>query len=280
MYKKSGQYGPWLRAPSSKKSTTSSVTNRNLPAAGVVDGNPTNLGRRVKTKAFEERQMIKATDNPDDLEKIMFDHTRRKFDSSLNPGMSCNLRTNQNLSEEAINAFCLTSYDSKQERSLSQVVPLTKPNMSLSFDYEQTWHDFGPIPLEVLRVVKAWSNQPPPLALGGPWNEELISKGFREGPSKIISKVEKQHKGKDIGSRRLSEIKQAARAKFASENARKFDDETGMLEFGRDLFGKRIINIPTFTSSPSLSLTEIEDIQCDEYVKFSLFANDILQCHS
>ncbi|KAK8683370.1 hypothetical protein V6N13_039432 [Hibiscus sabdariffa] len=173
----------------------------------------------------------------------MLDHTRSKVDSFLNPGMLCNLRTNQNMSKEAINAFCLTSYDSKQERSLSQVVPLIKPCMSFSSDSNQTCRDFGYIPLEVLHVVKAWSNQLSPLAL-------------------IISRVEKQHKGKATGSKQLSGIKQAAMAKFASENARKFDDETGMLEFRRDPFGKCIINIPTFTSSPLLSLTEIDDIQC------------------
>ncbi|KAK8561827.1 hypothetical protein V6N13_149024 [Hibiscus sabdariffa] len=108
----------------------------------------------------------------------------------------------------------------------------------------------------------------------------VFDPGFKEEPSKIISTVEKQFKGKAIGSRRLSRIKQAVRAKFARENARKFDEENGLLEFGRDPFGKRIINIPTFTSSHSLSLTEIDDIQCDEDAKFSLFANDTLQCHS
>ncbi|KAK9029269.1 hypothetical protein V6N11_026389 [Hibiscus sabdariffa] len=95
----------------------------------------------------------------------MLDHTRSKVDSFLNPGMLCNLRTNQNMSKEAINAFCLTSYDSKQERSLSQVVPLIKPCMSFSSDSNQTCRDFGYIPLEVLHVVKAWSNQLSPLAL-------------------------------------------------------------------------------------------------------------------
>ncbi|KAK8686061.1 hypothetical protein V6N13_125088 [Hibiscus sabdariffa] len=88
------------------------------------------------------------------------------------------------------------------------------------------------------------------------------------------------NKGRAKGSRRLSEIKQAARRKFVREIIRKFDDETGLLEFGRDPFGKRIINISSFTLSPSFSLIEIDDIQCDEDAKFSLFANDILQCHS
>ncbi|KAK8636011.1 hypothetical protein V6N13_004721 [Hibiscus sabdariffa] len=69
-------------------------------------------------------------------------------------------------------------------------------------------------------------------------NEEIVnfvfSLGFNEGPSKIISRVEKQFKGKAKGTRRLSGIKQAARVKFAKENDRKFDDQTSLLEFGRD----------------------------------------------
>ncbi|KAK8617277.1 hypothetical protein V6N13_080194 [Hibiscus sabdariffa] len=115
-------------------------------------------------------------------------------------------------------------------------------------------------------------------------NEDVVnfifSSGSSDGPSKIISKIEKQFKGKANGSRRLSAIKQAARAKYVKEIERKFDDETGLIEFGRDPFGKRIINIPTFKSFPSLTLTEIEEFQCEEDAKFSLFANDILKCHS
>ncbi|KAK8559732.1 hypothetical protein V6N13_016468 [Hibiscus sabdariffa] len=87
-------------------------------------------------------------------------------------------------------------------------------------------------------------------------------------------------KAKAKGTKRLSGIKQATRVKFAKENDQKFDDETGLLEFGPDPFSKRIINTPTFTSSPSLTLNEIDDIQYDEDAKFSLFANDIIQCHS
>ncbi|KAK8510785.1 hypothetical protein V6N13_097640 [Hibiscus sabdariffa] len=108
----------------------------------------------------------------------------------------------------------------------------------------------------------------------------VFSPGIKEEPSKIISRIEKKFKGKVKGSRRLSGIKQAARVKFAKENDRKFDDETGLLEFGRDPFGKRVINIPTLSSSPSLTLNEVEDIQCEEDEKFSLFANEIFQCHS
>ncbi|KAK8977676.1 hypothetical protein V6N11_013459 [Hibiscus sabdariffa] len=117
-------------------------------------------------------------------------------------------------------------------------------------------------------------------------NEEIVnfifSPSLNEGPSKIISRVEKQFKGKAKakGTKRLSGIKQATRVKFAKENDQKFDDETGLLEFGPDPFSKRIINTPTFTSSPSLTLNEIDDIQYDEDAKFSLFANDIIQCHS
>ncbi|KAK8479405.1 hypothetical protein V6N13_046983 [Hibiscus sabdariffa] len=115
-------------------------------------------------------------------------------------------------------------------------------------------------------------------------NEDMVnfifSPGSIYGPSKIISRIEKQFKGKANGFRRLSGIKQAARAKYVKEIERKFDDETGLFEFGRDPFGKRIINIPSFKSSSSLILTEIEEVQCEEDAKFSLFANDILECHS
>ncbi|KAL4333213.1 hypothetical protein GQ457_07G021670 [Hibiscus cannabinus] len=114
-------------------------------------------------------------------------------------------------------------------------------------------------------------------------NDEVVefafAPGSNEGPSNIISKVEKLFKGKAKGSKRLSGIKQAVRKKFVNETIRKFNDETGLLEFWRDPFGKRIINIPPLHSH-SLSLTEIDDIQCDEDANFSLFANDILECHS
>ncbi|KAK8691008.1 hypothetical protein V6N13_074529 [Hibiscus sabdariffa] len=103
-------------------------------------------------------------------------------------------------------------------------------------------------------------------------NEEVVnfifSLGFNEGPSKIISRVEKQFKGKAKGTRRLSGIKQAAMVKFSKENIENLMMK-GLLEFGRDPFGKRIINIPTFTSSPSLTLNEINDVQCEEDAKFS-----------
>ncbi|KAK8673558.1 hypothetical protein V6N13_111885 [Hibiscus sabdariffa] len=56
--------------------------------------------------------------------------------------------------------------------------------------------------------------------------------------------------------------------------------ETGLVEFGRDPFGTRNINIPHVTSFPSLSFTVFDDFQCDEDASFSLFANDILKCHS
>ncbi|KAK8615626.1 hypothetical protein V6N13_017211 [Hibiscus sabdariffa] len=40
--------------------------------------------------------------------------------------------------------------------------------------------------------------------------------------------------------------------------------ETGLVEFGRDPFGTRIINIPHVTSFPSLSFTVFDDFECDE----------------
>ncbi|KAK8481889.1 hypothetical protein V6N11_029061, partial [Hibiscus sabdariffa] len=108
----------------------------------------------------------------------------------------------------------------------------------------------------------------------------IFSPGSSDGPSKIISRIEKLFKGKANGFKRLSGIKQATRAKYVKEVERKLDDETGVIEFDRDPFGKRIINIPTFNSSLSMILTKIEEIQCNEDAKFSLFANDILECYS
>ncbi|KAK8705609.1 hypothetical protein V6N13_049207 [Hibiscus sabdariffa] len=274
-------------------------------------------------------------------------HSRSKMDSSLKPGIPGYPKINQNVSETTINAFCPTCNETKQEESLSHVVPRIKPILSLSSEPDQTLHVFCFVPSEVLHVMSVWNKHMSPVALTNPWNEDIISKsltdmeisasqkrkreienfsfpfipnkrmlrekilegvieiepgiwkstgsgliendevaefafapGFNEGPSKIIFKVKKQYKGKAKGSRRLNGIKQAAREKFVRENIRKFDDETGLLEFGRDPFGKHIINIPSFTLFPSLSLTEIDDIQCDEDAKFSLFANDFQQCHS
>ncbi|KAK8538145.1 hypothetical protein V6N12_044282 [Hibiscus sabdariffa] len=159
MYKKSGQYGPWLRASSFKKSTTQSASQRSSPVAGALDGNPKNPRRHV-------------TANP--------------------------------WNEDIINKS------------------LTYMEISASQKRKHEIEDF-PFPLIP--------------------NKRMLREKILEG---------------------------AAREKFVRETIRKFDEETGLLEFGRDPFGKRII--PSFTSSPSLSLTEIDDIQCDEDAKFSLSA--------
>ncbi|KAK8644434.1 hypothetical protein V6N13_123740 [Hibiscus sabdariffa] len=103
-------------------------------------------------------------------------------------------------------------------------------------------------------------------------NEDVVnfvfSPGSNEGPSKIITRVEKCFKGKFNGFKRISEIKQAVRAKYVKEIQHKFDDETCLLEFGKDPYGKCIFNIPTFNPSPSLTLIEIEVHQCENDANF------------
>ncbi|KAK8603602.1 hypothetical protein V6N13_096076 [Hibiscus sabdariffa] len=62
MYKKSGQYGPWLRASSFKKSTTQSASQRSSPVAGALDGNPKNPRRHVDP--FGKRIIPSFTSSP------------------------------------------------------------------------------------------------------------------------------------------------------------------------------------------------------------------------
>ncbi|KAK8613988.1 hypothetical protein V6N13_122367 [Hibiscus sabdariffa] len=175
MFKKSGQYGPWLRASTSKKTTNHSASHRSSPVATGFTDKQKNSGRRVDTNLEAERQMVIPADNYDDIVEEMSDHQKSTINSNFKPGISDYPRINQKASEETFKDFCPISYVTKHG-------------------------------------------------------------GSNEGPSNIISKVEKLFKGKAKGSKRLSGIKQAAREEFVKETIRKFNDEIGLLEIGRDPF--------------------------------------------
>ncbi|KAK8709000.1 hypothetical protein V6N13_060034 [Hibiscus sabdariffa] len=281
--------------------------------ADVSGDNSNFTGRRVKNQVNEERQIVIVKKYPDATEKKGPDYTRSEVKSSPSSDMPCNPRTTQNFSDTTINDFCPIISASSKDKSKSQIVSLSKPNMSLPINWNDDTISKGLSNMDISSSHKRKRNLEDnldnhstnkrilreaildgvleiELGIWKSFGSELIeheevvnlvfSPGFNEGPSRIISKIEKQFKGKAKGTRRLSGIKQVARVKFAKENDRRFEDETGLLEFGRDPFGKHIFNIPTFTSSPSLILNEIDDFQSEEDAKFALFANDIIQCHS
>ncbi|KAK8709020.1 hypothetical protein V6N13_060054 [Hibiscus sabdariffa] len=174
-FKKAGYCGPWLRAPSSKKSVDFPAYQQLLPGSGAIDDNLKNQGRRVKNLAIKERQDVLVSINPDDAELKVSDHTRSKMESSLISGSTRHPRTNQTFSTTAFNDICPFPCASTHEKSLSILFPLTKPTPSLSSDMDHAFHCFSSNPIEML--------------------------------------VEKQFKGKASGVRRLSGIKHDAREK-------------------------------------------------------------------
>ncbi|KAK8593598.1 hypothetical protein V6N12_045675 [Hibiscus sabdariffa] len=251
-----------------------------------VSGDSSNFtGRRVKNQVNEERQIVLVKKYPDATEKKGPDYKRSEVKSSPSSDMPCNPRTTQNFSDTAINDFCPIISASSKDKSKSQIVSLSKPNLSLPINCDYTCQEVNLSPVEVLGSLYPWSNQFPPFSLVIPGKDDTISKGlsnmdissshkrkrnlednldnhstnkrilreaildgvieiepeiwkssgsglieneevvnlvfspgFNEGPSRIISKIEKQFKGKAKGIRRLSGIKQAARVKFAKEN--------------------------------------------------------------
>ncbi|KAK8996632.1 hypothetical protein V6N11_081898 [Hibiscus sabdariffa] len=157
-----------------------------------------NSGRRVDTNLEAERQMVIPADNYDDIVEEMSDHQKSTINSNFKPGISDYPRINQKASEETFKDFCPISYVTK---------------------HGGIWKSSGSGLIENDEVV-----------------EFAFAPGSNEGPSNIISKVEKLFKGKAKGSKRLSGIKQAAREEFVKETIRKFNDEIGLLEIGRDPF--------------------------------------------
>ncbi|KAL4341100.1 hypothetical protein GQ457_08G009800 [Hibiscus cannabinus] len=342
--KKGNLYGPWLRAPYSKKFVTSPTSQQRLQNSGATMENAKAPRRRVENLAIEECKIIVPATSIYEVEQKMSEQMTNKVETSFASGELYNSRQNQKILDASLNGFCPTLINSCNENIEALCKP--KATLSISFTQEvyQNIQNLNPLSSEETRATYEVSNPMPPKFIFNPWNAESISKslsamdisifnkrkrepmepimsnkralkddilkevfeiepglwkssgeglieneevvklifspGSCDGPSKIISKIEKKFKGKANGSRRLSAIKQAAREKHVQEIERKLDDETGLIEFGRDPFGKRIINTPIFESSPSLTLTEINEIQCDEDAKFFLFADDILECHS
>ncbi|KAK8601912.1 hypothetical protein V6N13_058418 [Hibiscus sabdariffa] len=201
-------YGTWLRALSSKKSTVTPVMHRRLPAARESEDSFNDTRRRVNNIAIEERQVV--------VPAITFEESR-----------------------------------------MVQVLPLFRPTQSPSLEVNQAFHHFSPLPSEKLGGNECWDYQTSglletrfwrkllrlwnPTGVGLIENEDVVNFVFspdsNEGPSKIISRVEKRFKGKGNGFRRLSGIKQATRAKYVKEIVPKFNDETDLLEFGRYPYG-------------------------------------------
>ncbi|KAK8977675.1 hypothetical protein V6N11_013458 [Hibiscus sabdariffa] len=106
---------------------------RTHPVAGALGDSSNSPGRRVKNLVNEERQIvIAAKKNPNAIEEKMPDHTMSEVKSFPIFGVSCNPRTNQNFSKTAIDGFCATRSASNQDKNASQVVPLSKQNLSLS----------------------------------------------------------------------------------------------------------------------------------------------------
>ncbi|KAK8515840.1 hypothetical protein V6N13_096831 [Hibiscus sabdariffa] len=165
----------------------------------------------------------------------------------------------------------LSFHNKRKHASMELLEPLLSNTMALKYKILE----------EVIEIEPGlWTS----IGAGLIENDDLVnfvfSRGSNEGPSKIITKVEKRFKGKVQVFKRLSGIKQAAREKHVKETIHKFDDETCLIEFGRDPYGKGIFNIPIFKPSPSLTINGIGEIQGEEDAKFSMFANDILESHS
>ncbi|KAK8607350.1 hypothetical protein V6N13_053091 [Hibiscus sabdariffa] len=269
-----------LRAPSSKKSIASPVTQQRLPAAGAPEDNVKAPKRRVKNLAIEERKLGVSAANSDNIEQKMSKQSTNKVNPSISYGEMCKPRTSQKNLEAGLNGFCPTLINTSHENRVVQVKPIIKSSSSLSHDMLQAFHLFSSMSNEMTRVTYEGSNLPPPKLLVNPWIEETLNKilydmnisvfnkrkrdlleplesflsnkralkedilevvietepgiwnasgvglienedvvnfffssGSDEGPSKIISRIEKQFKGRASGCRRLSGIKHAARAK-------------------------------------------------------------------
>ncbi|KAK9019040.1 hypothetical protein V6N11_034080 [Hibiscus sabdariffa] len=187
-HKKTGHYGPWMRAPSSKKSAASPVAQRHLPLVGASDDSLKTTGRCVENLAIEERQDVALAIIFDDTELKVSDHTRSKVDSSLISGNPCNPRTNKIFLKVLFNGSFPILCASNREKSFSHVLPLTKPTQSLSSGTDQEFNCFSSNPIEKLRVLYAWSNHLPPKPLVSPWNENFISKNFSDMEISSINK--------------------------------------------------------------------------------------------
>ncbi|KAK8600126.1 hypothetical protein V6N12_049984 [Hibiscus sabdariffa] len=209
-FKKAGYCGPWLRAPSSKKSVDFPAYQQLLPGSGAIDDNLKNQGRRVKNLAIKERQDVLVSINPDDAELKVSDHTRSKMESSLISGSTRHPRTNQTFSTTAFNDICPFPCASTHEKSLSILFPLTKPTPSLSSDMDHAFHCFSSNPIEMFLIES------------GEVVNFVFSPGSNDGPSNTISRVEKQFKGKASGVRRLSGIKHDAREKHGMKLDRSY----------------------------------------------------------
>ncbi|KAK8537204.1 hypothetical protein V6N12_043377 [Hibiscus sabdariffa] len=275
-----------------------------LQAVGAPEDNVQASRKRMRNLAIEKSKLGVTANNNDDAEQKMSEQSTNKVNPSTFYGEMCKPRTNQKLLEADFNGFCPTLINTSHENKVIQVKPMIQSSFSLSHDMERALHIFNFMPNEMTWAMYEGSNLPPPKTLVNPWIEETISKSLsdmdismfnkrkrdlleplemflsnkRTLKEDILEAVVKVEPGRASGCRRLSGIKQAARAKYVKEIERKFDDETGLLEFGRDPFGKRIINIPTFNSSHSHILTEVDEFKCDEDAKFFLFANDVLDC--
>ncbi|KAL4348129.1 hypothetical protein GQ457_17G024370 [Hibiscus cannabinus] len=269
MYKNSSKYGPWLRASSPKKTTVFVANQKANPVAGVLGDKLNNSGRCVESLPIEERQIVLAGKSYDNNEKELTQslplkpfndvncHVSKSFSTEILrdlqewsfqiPSVSWIGTGNEDFISRGLKEMDISSYH-KRKRELEDILSHQSTNKKLLREK---------ILDEVVEIEPGiWKSSGSGLIENEVVVNFVFSPGIKEEPSKIISRIEKKFKGKVKGSRRLSGFKQAAREKFAKENDRKFDDETGLLEFGRDPFGKRIINIPTFSSSPSLSSTK------------------------
>ncbi|KAL4387335.1 hypothetical protein GQ457_09G012790 [Hibiscus cannabinus] len=222
--KKGNLYGPWLRAPYSKKFMASPTTQHRLQNSDATMENAKAPRRRVENLAIEECKIMVPTTSNYEVEHKMSEQMKNKVETSLASGELYNSRQNQTILDASLNGFCPTLINSGNEN----IEALFKPKATLSISISQEAYQ------EIQNI------------------HSLSSEETRatDGPSKIISKIEKKFKGKANGSRRLSAIKQAARENVSS--TRQF-------------------------ASPH---PHIEEIQCDEDAKFFLFANDTFECHS
>ncbi|KAL4361696.1 hypothetical protein GQ457_04G007060 [Hibiscus cannabinus] len=82
-------YGPWLRAPSSKKSITSHVMHRRVQAAGDPENSVKASRRRVKNSNIEDRKTGLAAVINEDAEQNVSEQAANKVNTSFCYGEMC-----------------------------------------------------------------------------------------------------------------------------------------------------------------------------------------------